>query len=93
MRVTGVGGGNFRVTQQLAKYPRYASRTKMLQAAAGIALELRPDTVSHDDNVIEQHGRSDWLTSTSSLRAIAVVSTLNRRRVDDRAPQPGGAPG
>ncbi|GAB1318279.1 D-lactate dehydrogenase (cytochrome) [Madurella fahalii] len=71
----------------------YANRTEMLHAAEEIARVLGQDAVSYDADVLEHHGHSDWSTSNSPERAVAVayprstedVSTIaricNRRNV------------
>ncbi|KAK4166969.1 hypothetical protein QBC43DRAFT_312714 [Cladorrhinum sp. PSN259] len=51
----------------------YANRTEMLHAAEEIARVLGQDYVSYDSEVLEHHGHSDWSTSNSSERAVAVV--------------------
>lgn len=53
--------------------PDYANRGEMLHAAEEIARVLGQDAVSYDTDVIEHHGHSDWSTSNSSERAVAVV--------------------
>ncbi|KAK4132184.1 hypothetical protein BT67DRAFT_386214 [Trichocladium antarcticum] len=45
----------------------------MLHAAEEIARSLGQDAVSYDDDVLEHHGHSDWSTSNSPERAVAVV--------------------
>ncbi|KAK0649211.1 hypothetical protein B0T16DRAFT_428057 [Cercophora newfieldiana] len=45
----------------------------MLDAAKEIAHVLGEDAVSFDADVLEHHGHSDWSTSNSSERAVAVV--------------------
>ncbi|KAK3490107.1 FAD-linked oxidase-like protein [Neurospora crassa] len=56
----------------LAK-PAYASRKEMLDAANEIAQILGQDAVTYDAHVLEHHGHSDWSTSNSPGRAVAVV--------------------
>ncbi|KXT06918.1 hypothetical protein AC578_7291 [Pseudocercospora eumusae] len=51
----------------------YASRSHMLLAAQEISKILEEDGVSFDEDVIEHHGRSDWSTSNTSERPVAVV--------------------
>jgi D-lactate dehydrogenase (cytochrome) len=53
--------------------PTYANRAEMVQAAEEIAQVLGPDSVSYDADVLEHHGHSDWSTSNSAERAVAVV--------------------
>lgn len=45
----------------------------MLRAAKEIAEILGEDAVSYDADVLEHHGRSDWSTSNSAMRAVAVA--------------------
>ncbi|KAI1338452.1 glycolate oxidase [Xylariaceae sp. FL0016] len=51
----------------------YTSRTGMLSAALEIQRVLGNDAVSFDDDDIETHGFSDWSTSNSTGRAVAIV--------------------
>lgn len=51
----------------------YASREEMLRAAADIAAAIGTDNVSYDEDVIDHHGHSEWSTSNSPVRAVAVV--------------------
>ncbi|KAJ4288847.1 hypothetical protein N0V88_007176 [Collariella sp. IMI 366227] len=51
----------------------YANRAEMLHAAEEIASLLGQDAVSYDADVLEHHGHSDWSTSNSPERAVAVV--------------------
>jgi len=51
----------------------YANRTGMLHAAEEIAQALGEDAVCYDHDVLEHHGHSDWSTSNSANRAVAVV--------------------
>ncbi|EME84386.1 uncharacterized protein MYCFIDRAFT_135180 [Pseudocercospora fijiensis CIRAD86] len=51
----------------------YANRSQMLAAAKEISDILGEDAVSFDEDVIEHHGRSDWSTSNTSERPVAVV--------------------
>ena len=53
--------------------PTYATRAEMLQAADEIAQILGEDGVSYDADVLEHHGHSDWSTSNSPGRAVAVA--------------------
>ncbi len=43
------------------------------QAAEEIAARLREDAVSFDEEAIEAHGFSDWSTSNSTGRSVAIV--------------------
>ncbi|KAL2220196.1 hypothetical protein M432DRAFT_638350 [Thermoascus aurantiacus ATCC 26904] len=45
----------------------------MLVAAEEISKALGEDAVSYDEDVIESHGYSEWSTSNSSVRPVAVV--------------------
>ncbi|KAL2010482.1 hypothetical protein VTN00DRAFT_6289 [Thermoascus crustaceus] len=45
----------------------------MLVAAEEISKALGNDSVSYDEDVIESHGYSEWSTSNSSVRPVAVV--------------------
>ncbi|KAK3299677.1 uncharacterized protein B0H64DRAFT_317500 [Chaetomium fimeti] len=45
----------------------------MLQAAEEIAKSLGEDAVTYDNDVLEHHGHSEWSTSNSPGRAVAVV--------------------
>lgn len=51
----------------------YANRAEMVHAAEEIARVLGQDAVSYDADVLEHHGHSDWSTSNSPERAVAVV--------------------
>ncbi|CAK1364392.1 unnamed protein product [Cercospora beticola] len=51
----------------------YASHAQMLKAANEIVTILGEDAVSFDEDVIEHHGRSDWSTSNTAVRPVAVV--------------------
>ncbi|EME45304.1 hypothetical protein DOTSEDRAFT_71121 [Dothistroma septosporum NZE10] len=52
----------------------YASRAQMLNAAVEIADSLKgADQVSYDEDVIENHGHSEWSTSNTKERPVAVV--------------------
>ncbi|KAK4234768.1 D-lactate dehydrogenase [Achaetomium macrosporum] len=53
--------------------PHYANRAEMMHAAEEIAQVLGQDAVSYDADVLEHHGHSDWSTSNSPERAVAVV--------------------
>lgn len=52
---------------------KYASHAEMLEAAKQIAQTLGEEVVTFDPEVLEHHGRSDWSTSNSPQRAVAVV--------------------
>ncbi|KAI5362085.1 Putative FAD-linked oxidase, FAD-binding domain, PCMH-type, FAD-binding, type PCMH, subdomain 2 [Septoria linicola] len=45
----------------------------MLQGANEILAALGDDAVTFDEDVIEHHGRSDWSTSNTTVRPVAVV--------------------
>ncbi|KAK4222810.1 hypothetical protein QBC38DRAFT_489000 [Podospora fimiseda] len=78
-------GAGFYITSKLDPSPKstptnnetqpitYANRTEMLHAAEEIARVLGQDYVSYDTEVLEHHGHSDWSTSNSPERAVAVV--------------------
>ncbi|KAK1760217.1 hypothetical protein QBC47DRAFT_448775 [Echria macrotheca] len=51
----------------------YATQTEMLLAASEISSALGPDAVTYDPDVLAHHGHSDWSTSNSPHRAVAVV--------------------
>lgn len=51
----------------------YANHAQMLKAANEIVSILGEDAVSFDEDVIEHHGRSDWSTSNTVVRPVAVV--------------------
>lgn len=60
-------------TPNIPKAITYANRFEMLHAAEEIARLIGQDCVSYDSDVLEHHGHSDWSTSNSSERAVAVV--------------------
>ncbi|KDN70966.1 putative glycolate oxidase [Colletotrichum sublineola] len=51
----------------------FANRRQMLRAADEISEALGKDAVSFDEDEIEMHGHSDWSTSNSSGRPVAIV--------------------
>ncbi|KAK2055292.1 glycolate oxidase [Colletotrichum caudatum] len=51
----------------------FADRKEMLRAADEISEALGKDAVSFDEDEIELHGHSDWATSNSSGRPVAIV--------------------
>ncbi|KAH6654911.1 hypothetical protein BKA67DRAFT_517400 [Truncatella angustata] len=53
--------------------PRYADKATMLRAANEIVIVVGKDAVSFDGDIIESHGYSDWSTSNSAGRPVAVV--------------------
>lgn len=59
----------------------YASRLKMREAAGVIADFIGDDKVSYDEDVLEHHGHSDWSTSNTAERAIAIVYPTTTRDV------------
>lgn len=61
--------------QELNRSPetRYANQTAMLKAAHEITSLLGEDSISFDEDTIESHGYSDWSTSNSPGRPVAVV--------------------
>lgn len=53
---------------------RYASREEMLLAAREIAEALgADDSVSLDEDALDHHGHSDWSTSNTPVRAVAIA--------------------
>ncbi|KAK4174640.1 putative D-lactate dehydrogenase [Triangularia setosa] len=60
-------------TPNIPKAITYANRFEMLHAAEEIARVIGQDCVTYDSDVLEHHGHSDWSTSNSSERAVAVV--------------------
>lgn len=52
---------------------KYASRDTMLKAVAEIQAALGPDAVSVDESDLEEHGYSEWSTSNTPVRPIAIV--------------------
>jgi len=51
----------------------YATHAEMVQAANEISNALGEDAVTFDQEVLEHHGHSEWSTSNSPNRAVAVV--------------------
>ncbi|KAF3765543.1 FAD-binding domain-containing protein [Cryphonectria parasitica EP155] len=45
----------------------------MLHAAQEISTALGPDSVSFDEEALDHHGYSDWSTSNSPVRAVAIA--------------------
>lgn len=45
----------------------------MLQAAADIAVSIGVDNVSYDEDVLDHHGHSEWSTSNTPVRAVAIA--------------------
>lgn len=45
----------------------------MLQAASEIASVIGRDNVTYDEDVLDHHGHSEWSTSNTPVRAVAVV--------------------
>ncbi|KAF4858689.1 D-lactate dehydrogenase [Colletotrichum siamense] len=64
---------------------QYANGVTMLQAAKEIEAILGSGAVSFDEDVIEAHGHSDWSTSNSSGRPVAIVYPNNTKDVSDIA--------
>lgn len=52
---------------------QYATREEMLQAASEIAGLIGVDNVTYDEDVLDHHGHSEWSTSNTPVRAVAVV--------------------
>ncbi|KAI1840451.1 hypothetical protein JX266_013335 [Neoarthrinium moseri] len=71
----GVGIGVLLASKPLPSEQRiqYADRGTMLKAAHAIEAVLGEDGVSYDEDDIEAHGYSDWSTSNSTGRPVAVV--------------------
>lgn len=51
----------------------YATREEMLQAASEVAGLIGMDNVTYDEDVLDHHGHSEWSTSNTPVRAVAVV--------------------
>jgi D-lactate dehydrogenase (cytochrome) len=60
--------------QSAHRYPKYADKLTMLKAVKEIQAELGDDAVSVDEDDIESHGYSEWSTSNSPMRPVAVIS-------------------
>ncbi|ETS81465.1 hypothetical protein PFICI_06467 [Pestalotiopsis fici W106-1] len=74
--VAGLGVGGLIVASMTMVKPdviEYANRDTMLKAAREIETLLGKDGISYDESVIEAHGYSDWSTSNSTGRPIAIV--------------------
>ncbi|KAI1863248.1 uncharacterized protein JN550_009774 [Neoarthrinium moseri] len=71
----GVGIGVLLASKPFPSEQRiqYADRGTMLKAAHAIEAVLGEDGVSYDEDDIEAHGYSDWSTSNSTGRPVAVV--------------------
>lgn len=56
-------------------HSHYATRQEMVQAAHEIAEALGggPDCVSFDEDALDHHGHSDWSTSNTPVRAVAIA--------------------
>ncbi|KAK5045633.1 hypothetical protein LTR84_009002 [Exophiala bonariae] len=54
--------------------PIYADEQTMLQAVEDLRAHLGNDAVSVDQGDIESHGYSEWSTSNSTIRPIAVIT-------------------
>ncbi|KAK0124485.1 hypothetical protein ONS95_009437 [Cadophora gregata] len=65
--------GNSQV-QSVHKYPKYGDKQTMQKALKEIQAELGDDAVSVDEDDIEVHGYSEWSTSNSPMRPMAVLS-------------------
>ncbi|KAF0323533.1 d-lactate dehydrogenase [Colletotrichum asianum] len=64
---------------------QYANGATMLQASKEIEAILGSGVVSFDEDVIEAHGHSDWSTSNSSGRPVAIVYPNNTKDVSEIA--------
>ncbi|ROW08582.1 hypothetical protein VPNG_06166 [Cytospora leucostoma] len=51
----------------------YANREEMLRAAAEVAAAIGVDKVSYDEDVLDHHGHSEWSTSNTPVRAVAIA--------------------
>lgn len=51
----------------------YGTREEMLLAASEIAGIIGVDHVTYDEDVLDDHGHSEWSTSNTSVRAVAVA--------------------
>ncbi|OLN97743.1 D-lactate dehydrogenase [cytochrome], mitochondrial 3 [Colletotrichum chlorophyti] len=69
---SGASGPGVTIERKLSQVD-FASREQMLQAAREISQAVGEEAVSFDEDTIEQHGHSDWSTSNSSGRAVAIV--------------------
>uniref|UniRef100_A0A8H7N220 FAD-binding PCMH-type domain-containing protein n=1 Tax=Bionectria ochroleuca TaxID=29856 RepID=A0A8H7N220_BIOOC len=70
---SGVALGQGQGREERAPVIHYASRQNMLVAAREIEALLGEDSVSYDEDDIENHGFSDWSSVNSTSRAVAVV--------------------
>ncbi|KZL79740.1 glycolate oxidase [Colletotrichum incanum] len=61
------------VSQSKLSQVDFADRKQMLHAAKEISKALGEDAISFDEDEIEMHGHSDWSTSNSSGRPVAIV--------------------
>ncbi|UNI14965.1 D-lactate dehydrogenase (cytochrome) [Purpureocillium takamizusanense] len=69
-------------SRRLAKSRRrYADRQTTLQAVSEIRRALGDDAVSTDDDDVEQHGYSEWSTSNTDARPVAVVRPASTEHV------------
>lgn len=53
--------------------PLYATKDEMLKASQDIVDAIGIDNVSFDEDVLDHHGHSDWSTSNTPVRAVAIV--------------------
>lgn len=51
----------------------YAAKSEMLMAAREISDTLGADSVSFEEDVLDHHGHSEWSTSNTPVRAVAIV--------------------
>ncbi|KAK4214889.1 D-lactate dehydrogenase [Rhypophila decipiens] len=56
-----------------ATKPIYATPAEMLTTARQIESLLGPDCISYEPSDLDHHGHSDWSTSNSPIRGIAIV--------------------
>lgn len=60
---------------------KYASRDTMLKAVAEIQKALGTDAVSVDESDLEEHGHSEWSTSNTPVRPVAIVRPRSTEEV------------
>lgn len=80
----GVGGGHFVLRSKLGDTLQrngYADQKTMIIAAKKIESILGDSGVSYDEEVIEHHGYSEWSTSKTAERPVAVVYPTSTEEV------------
>ncbi|KJZ78399.1 hypothetical protein HIM_02437 [Hirsutella minnesotensis 3608] len=60
---------------------RYADRQTMLKAVDEIRNAVGEEAVSIDEDDLEEHGHSDWSTSNTDVRPIAIVRPASTQQV------------